>query len=133
MERYGYYNLSTMSSMKAVLEVLYPELKFTVNRDLKESQKSISEKSQNIDKINKLLNSRISEISNMYYLMVNISKYMIDDKLYDIIIKGMREGLIIGKVALYIYQNDKMILKRKFGFENLIEILEIEEIGRAHV
>ena len=66
------------------------------------------------NKINKLLNSRISEISNMYYLMVNISKYMIDDKLYDIIIKGMREGLIIGKVALYIYQNDKMILKRKY-------------------
>ena len=128
MGRYGYYNLSTMSSMKAVLGVLYPELKFTVNRDLKESQKSISEKSQNIDKINKLLNSRISEISNMYYLMVNISKYMIDDKLYDIIIKGMREGLIIGKVALYIYQNDKMILKRKFGFENLIEILEIEGV-----
>ena len=111
------------SSNKEYLEQL--EL---VNRDLKESQKSISEKSQNIDKINKLLNSRISEISNMYYLMVNISKYMIDDKLYDIIIKGMREGLIIGKVALYIYQNDKMILKRKFGFENLIEILEIEGV-----
>ncbi|MBN1468799.1 MAG: hypothetical protein JXM74_07825 [Fusobacteriaceae bacterium] len=111
------------SSNKEYLEQL--EL---VNKDLKESQKSISEKSQNIDKINKLLNSRISEISNMYYLMVNISKYMIDDKLYDIIIKGMREGLIIGKVALYIYQNDKMILKRKFGFENLIETLEIEGV-----
>lgn len=68
MERYGYYNLSTMSSMKAVLGVLYPELKFTVNRDLKENfQRAIKalaiksvEDVQNFDaKLEKLTNDRI--------------------------------------------------------------------------
>lgn len=68
MERYGYYNLSTMSSMKAVLEALYPELKFSVNRDLKENfQRAIKglaiksvEDIQNFDaKLEKLTNDRI--------------------------------------------------------------------------
>ena len=68
MERYGYYNLSTMSSMKAVLEALYPELKFSVNRDLKENfQRAIKalaiksvEDIQSFDgKLEKLSNDRI--------------------------------------------------------------------------
>lgn len=68
MERYGYYNLATMSSMKAVLEVLYPELKFSVNRDLKENfQRAIKalaiksvEDIQSFDgKLEKLTNDRI--------------------------------------------------------------------------
>ena len=68
MERYGYYNLATMSSMKAVLEALYPELKFSVNRGLKENfQRAIKalaiksvEDVQNFDaKLEKLTNDRI--------------------------------------------------------------------------
>ena len=68
MERYGYYNLATMSSMKAVLEALYPELKFSVNRDLKENfQRAIKalaiksvEDIQSFDgKLEKLTNDRI--------------------------------------------------------------------------
>lgn len=80
MERYGYYNLSTMSSMKAVLGVLYPELKFTVNRDLKENfQRAIKalaiksvEDVQNFDaKLEKLTNDRIF-FANTYDLKLII-------------------------------------------------------------
>lgn len=80
MERYGYYNLATMSSMKAVLEVLYPELKFSVNRDLKENfQRAIKalaiksvEDVQNFDgKLEKLTNDRIF-FANTYDLKLII-------------------------------------------------------------
>lgn len=80
MERYGYYNLSTMSSMKAVLGVLYPELKFSVNRDLKENfQRAIKalaiksvEDVQNFDaKLEKLTNDRIF-FANTYDLKLII-------------------------------------------------------------
>lgn len=66
--RYGYYNLSTMSSVKALLEILYPELKFSMNRDLKKNfQQAIKtlaiksvENVENFDeKLEKLTNDRI--------------------------------------------------------------------------
>lgn len=100
------------------------------NSELKDSQKSINEKSENIDRINKLLNNRITEISNIYYLMMNISKYMIDEKFYDVIIKGIREGLILNKVALYINVNDNLILKRSLGFEKVSEAISIEGVDQ---
>ena len=100
------------------------------NSELKESQKNINEKSENIDRINKLLNSRITEISNIYYLMMNISKYLIDDKFYDIIIKGMREGLVLNKVALYTKHNDTLVLKRSLGFEKNSEKINIEGVDQ---
>lgn len=89
MERYGYYNLSTMSSMKAVLEVLYPELKFTVNRDLKENfQRAIKglaiksvEDIQNFDaKLEKLTNDRIF-FANTYdlKLIIYVNKDYLND------------------------------------------------------
>jgi len=98
------------------------------NTELKESQRSINEKSENIDRINKLLNNRITEISNIYYLMMNISKYMIDDKFYDIITKGIREGLILNKVALYINNNENLELKRSLGFDKIAENISIEGV-----
>ena len=100
------------------------------NSELKESQKSINEKSENIDRINKLLNSRITEISNIYYLMMNISKYLIDDKFYDIILKGIREGLVINKVALYTKHGDNLVLKRSLGFEKNSELINIEGVDQ---
>lgn len=89
MERYGYYNLSTMSSMKAVLGVLYPELKFTVNRDLKENfQRAIKalaiksvEDVQNFDgKLEKLTNDRIF-FANTYdlKLIIYVNKDYLND------------------------------------------------------
>lgn len=100
------------------------------NSELKESQKSINEKSENIDRINKLLNSRITEISNIYYLMMNISKYLIDDKFYDIILKGIREGLVLNKVALYTRHGDNLVLKRSLGFEKNSEVINIEGVDQ---
>ena len=108
----------------------YSERLERANEELKDSQKKINEKSENIDRINKLLNSRITEISNIYYLMMNISKYIIDDKLYDIIIKGVREGLIIKKIALYIKHGDKLILRRNQGFDKVPESINIEGIDK---
>ena len=109
----------------------YSERLERVNEELKDSQKKINEKSENIDRINKLLNSRITEISNIYYLMMNISKYMIDDKLYDIIIKGVREGLIINKVALYIRHGDKLLLRRNQGFDKVAESISMNGIDKT--
>ena len=100
------------------------------NTELKESQKSINDKSENIDRINKLLNNRITEISNIYYLMMNISKYMIDDKFYDVITKGIREGLILNKVALYINVNESLVLKRSLGFDKAAENIIIEGVDQ---
>lgn len=100
-----------------------------MNKDLKEAQKKMKEKNQNIDRINKLLNSRISEITNMYYLMVNISKYIIDDNFYDIILKGVREGLILQKTAIYLYDEEskKLVYKRGVGIGEVAQELPIEE------
>lgn len=100
-----------------------------MNKDLKEAQKKMKEKNQNIDRINKLLNSRISEITNMYYLMVNISKYIIDDNFYDIILKGVREGLILQKAGIYLYNEDnkKLEYKKGVGIGETPQDLPIEE------
>lgn len=99
------------------------------NEELKISQKNIRDKSGNIERINKLLNNRITEISNMYYLMVNVSKHMLDEKFYEVIVKGVREGLVLPKVALYLSNdsNDKeIILKKSLGFQNMEEKINIE-------
>lgn len=100
------------------------------NSELKDSQKNINEKSENIDRINKLLNNRITEISNIYYLMMNISKYIIDDKFYDILIKGMREGLILSKVAFYSKSGDSLVHKKSLGFVKLSETINIEGVDQ---
>jgi len=103
------------------------------NDELKKSQKNIKDKSENIEKINKLLNNRISEISNMYYLMMGISKHMLDDKFYDVIVKGVREGLMIPKVAIYLkkYGSNNAILKKSLGFDNIKKEFNLE--GKEYI
>ncbi len=98
------------------------------NEELKLRKNNIEEKSENIERINKLLNSRITEITNMYYLMVNSSKYMLDDKFYEIILKGVREGLILPKVAIYLQRRreNQVELKKSFGFDNIPKKINIE-------
>ena len=101
------------------------------NEELKSSQKNIKEKSENIERINKLLNNRITEISNMYYLMVNVSKHMLDEKFYEVIVKGVREGLLLPKVALYLTDDTSgksILLKKNLGFETTENKINIEGI-----
>lgn len=101
------------------------------NEELKLSQKNIKEKSENIERINKLLNNRITEISNMYYLMVNVSKHMLDEKFYEVIVKGVREGLLLPKVALYLTDDStgkSILLKKNLGFETTESKINIEGI-----
>lgn len=99
------------------------------NEDLKVSQKNLKDKSENIERINKLLNNRITEISSMYYLMVSASKFMLNDKFYDVVVKGVREGLILPKVALYLESKEddtKLVLKNNLGFEKVSKEVNIE-------
>jgi signal transduction histidine kinase/F0F1-type ATP synthase epsilon subunit len=101
------------------------------NEALKSSQENIKEKSENIERINKLLNNRITEISNMYYLMVNVSKHMLDEKFYEVIVKGVREGLLLPKVALYLtddFNEKTVLLKKNLGFETTESKINMEGI-----
>lgn len=98
-----------------------------MNKEMKETQKKMQEKNENIDRINKLLNSRISEITNIYYLIINISKYIIDDNFYEIVIKGIREGLILRKVAIYIVKEESktIVLTKSLGIGEAPKVLDI--------
>jgi hypothetical protein len=72
---------------------------------LAENKRELEEKNINIDRINKMLNSRITEITNLYYLIVNISKYIADDRFYSIVVRGIREGLHIRNVIVFENEN----------------------------
>lgn len=106
------------------------------NSELEKSQKRVEQKNSSIDMINKMLNSRISEISNLYYLIVNISKYMVDERFYKIVVKGIRDGLHIKKVALM--ENLDGVLKVKsalginFEIEDVLMNRRIEELLKTN-
>ena len=93
----------------------YSEKLESANLQLAGNKKELEDKNKNIDRINKMLNSRITEISNLYYLIINISKYMADDKFYSIGIRGIREGLHIRKVVIFEYEDNKLKIKAKAG------------------
>ncbi|NLK63150.1 MAG: hypothetical protein GX287_06800 [Fusobacteria bacterium] len=86
------------------------------NKELKTAQEEMERKNLSIFNVNKNLTRRISEISNLYYLIVNMSENIIDDKFYKIIVKGIREGLNIKKVLYYEVKNMECLeIKSKLG------------------
>ncbi len=106
---------------------LYSERLEEANRELKDAQKNLSEKNKNIDSINKILNNRISEITNMYYLIVNISRFMVNERFYQIIAKGIREGLSISKVAIYVKLGPELELRSSLGMADIPEKIKADE------
>ncbi len=93
----------------------YSEKLESANLQLAGNKKELEEKNKNIGRINKMLNSRITEISNLYYLIINISKYMADEKFYSIGVRGIREGLHIRKVIVFEFEDGKFKIKAKAG------------------
>lgn len=105
----------------------YSEKLESANLQLAGNKKELEEKNKNIDRINKMLNSRITEISNLYYLIINISKYMADDKFYSIGVRGIREGLHIRKVVVFEFEDGEFIIKAKAGVATEKVIIECEQ------
>jgi signal transduction histidine kinase len=104
----------------------YSEKLESANLQLAGNKKELEEKNKNIDRINKMLNSRITEISNLYYLIINISKYMADDKFYSIGVRGIREGLHIRKVVVFEFEDGKFKIKAKAGVATEKTVIECE-------
>ena len=104
----------------------YSEKLESANLQLAGNKKELEEKNKNIDRINKMLNSRITEISNLYYLIINISKYMADEKFYSIGVRGIREGLHIRKVVVFEFEDGKFKIKAKAGIATDIAELNCE-------
>lgn len=102
-----------------------------VNNQLAESKRELEDKNKNIDRINKMLNSRITEISNLYYLIVNIAKYIADDRFYSIVVRGIREGLHIRKVVVFENENSILKVKAKAGTAEDVENIDLaDNIGK---
>lgn len=119
----------------------YSERLKLVNDQLESTQKQMIDKNSSIDTINKNLNRRITEISNLYYLIINTAKYIVEDSFYQVSIKGIREGLGIRKVIFYEVNENELIIKAKLGTgidkqsiaitDNIINILKENEIYRV--
>lgn len=97
------------------------------NNQLAENKRELEEKNINIDRINKMLNSRITEITNLYYLIVNISKYIADDRFYSIVVRGIREGLHIRNVIVFENENGILQTKAKAGTPENIDGIELTD------
>ncbi len=106
---------------------LYSERLEEANKELKDTQKALTEKNKNIDRINMILNNRISEITNMYYLIVNISRFMVNERFYQVLVKGIREGLSVSKVAIYIRQDSDLELRSSLGMTDIPEKIKADE------
>lgn len=89
-----------------------------VNAQLESTQREMLEKNNNIFNINKNLKRRITEISNLYHMIINIAKYIVDEKFYTIVVKAIREGLSIKKVIYYEKNNEGvLVVKSRIGAE----------------
>ncbi|BDU49794.1 sensor histidine kinase [Haliovirga abyssi] len=83
----------------------------------------------NRDKSNKILNSRISEVTNLYYLIIKMTDNITNEKFYSIIVRGIREGLFIKNVIYYEKEENILIPKAKTGTnKNLNEIKITKEL-----
>ena len=97
------------------------------NEQLEKNKNEIQEKNAQIKSINGMLRSRIGEITNLYYLIVNVSKYMIQENFYNIVVKGIREGLKIKKIMFLEKELNGFKMKAKMGVKTEIDTIEIKK------
>lgn len=105
----------------------YSEKIEITNKELERAKENLEEKNKSIDIINRTLKNRIAEITNLYYLIISVSKDIAGEKFYNSIIRGIREGLGIRKVGIYEKEDNKFILKGKIGFGEGIETITADE------
>ncbi|OQY10192.1 MAG: hypothetical protein B6I28_01480 [Fusobacteriia bacterium 4572_132] len=97
------------------------------NEQLEKNKNEIGEKNNQIKVINEMLRNRIGEITNLYYLIVNVSRYMLQENFYTIIVKGIREGLKIKKVVFFEKEKEELELKSEIGIRMSVKKIKIED------
>lgn len=102
----------------------YSEKIEITNKELEKAKEKLEEKNKSIDIINKTLKNRIAEITNLYYLIISVSKDIAGEKFYNSIIRGLREGLGIRKVGIFENEGEYFVLKGKIGFSEIEESIE---------
>lgn len=105
----------------------YSEKLEIANVEMEKAKKDLENKNKSIDMINKMLSNRIAEITNLYHLIINISKYITDERFYNFAVRGLREGLQIKKVVLMEKKGDMLYIKAKQGINHVVLDVKIDE------
>lgn len=111
----------------------YSEKLEIANIEMEKAKKDLENKNRSIDRINKMLNNRIAEITNLYHLIINISKYITDERFYNFAIRGVREGLHIRKVVLMEKDGDKLSYRAKQGLNHEVKDVHLSAELEKHL
>ena len=108
-----------------------------INRDLLRENKKLKEEvrqKRTIESLNKKLNSKIEELSKLYYISESIPFTKDEEILYESIIKTASEVTGAKKVFLMFKQkdSDELVLKKYIGVENEIKNIRVK-IGEGIV
>lgn len=97
-----------------------------INSEFQKTQNKLIENNKNMHRMNKTLSNRILEITNMYRFILEVSKHITNERVYDALMKGIKYNLRLTKVAYYNAKNGKLHYKIGSGTGSIPKYFDLK-------